>query len=285
MRIFITGADGQLGTALQNQLSHHELFGADLPEIDITDNETIVAAVMNFHPDVVLHCAAYTDVEGAAQNPELAYRINGLGTQNVALACLRAGADMVHMSTNEVFAGNQPEGYEEWMPADPQNPYAYSKVAAEQHVRAILSHYYIVRTAWLFAPGGQNFVHAILRSAQEGRQLRVVADEVGNPTYALDLAQALSKLIEMQRYGTYHFVNEGHCSRLTFARKALTLSGLGHVPITPILSSEYARASSPPLYSALNNTAGAAIGIRLRPWQEALADYLKESPGLDAPQS
>ena len=275
MRIFITGAHGQLGEAIQMQLSEHELFAADLPEIDITDRPLLVDSVMNFGPDVVIHCAAYTDVEGAARNPGLAYLINGRGTQNVALASLKAGADMVHMSTNEVFAGDQPDGYEEWMPVSPINPYARSKTAAEFHVRSILSRFYIVRTAWLFAPKGHNFIHAILRSAQEGGQLRVVADEIGNPTYAVDLSEALTKLIATEQYGTYHFVNEGHCSRLTFAREALRLSGFDHIPITPILSSQYARASSPPLMSALKNVAGAAIGIRLRPWQEALAEYLK----------
>ncbi len=276
MRIFITGADGQLGRALQTQLSDHQLLAADLPEIDITDNAMIVDAVLSFQPDVVIHCAAYTDVEGCVLDPELAYRVNGLGTQNVALACLRAGSDMVNLSTNEVFAGDRPEGYEEWMPVSPGNPYARSKAASEFHVRSILSRHYIVRTAWLYAAGGQNFIHAVLRAAKEGRQLRVVADEIGNPTYAEDLAGGLCKLITTGQYGTYHFVNEGHCSRLTFAREALSMCGLVHVPITPILSSEYTRASSPPQFGALKNITGAAIGIRFRPWQEALAEYLRD---------
>jgi dTDP-4-dehydrorhamnose reductase len=276
MRIFITGASGQLGTALQTQLSEHELFTADLPEIDITNKEQLVDEVTQYRPDVVIHCAAYTDVDGAAQNPELAYHVNGLGTQNVALACLHAGADLVHISTNEVFAGDQPDGYEEWMQANPINPYGRSKAAAEFHVRGILSKYYIVRTAWLYARGGHNFIHAILNTAREEGQLRIVADEVGNPTYARDLAGALTQLIRTQQYGTYHFVNQGQCSRLTFAREILRLKGLEDVPVTPILSSEYTRASSPPQFSGLKNLAGAAIGIRLRPWQEALAEYLRE---------
>jgi dTDP-4-dehydrorhamnose reductase len=274
MRIFITGANGQLGKALQQELSRYELLSTDLPELDITVRGDIEEAVLDFQPAVVIHCAAYTDVEEAARNPALAYKVNGLGTQNVALACLRSGADMVHLSTNEVFGGDYLEGYEEWMPVYPRNPYARSKAAAEFHVRGILANYYIVRTAWLFAEGGRNFIHAILDAAREGRPLRVVSDEVGNPTYAVDLAEALGKLILRRQYGTYHFVNEGSCSRLTFAREALRLSGLEDVKVTPILSSEYTRESVPPFYSSLKNIAGAAIGIRLRPWQEALAEYL-----------
>ena len=196
MRIFITGANGQLGMALQRQLTSHELAVTDLPDMDITDTQAIIEATVNFAPDVVLHCAAYTDVDGCALNPSLAYRVNGLGTQNVALACQRSGAEMVHISTNEVFAGDRPDGYDEWMPVDPINPYACSKAAAEFHVRGLLSKFYIVRTAWLYADGGKNFIHSILRSAEKSTALRVVADEIANPTYAGDLAAALVSLIE-----------------------------------------------------------------------------------------
>jgi dTDP-4-dehydrorhamnose reductase len=277
MRIFITGAKGQLGMVLQGQLAGHDLGIADLPEIDITDYGALAEAVLSFQPDVVIHCAAYTNVDGCARDPELAYRINGLGTQNVALTCRRAEAQLVHLSTNEVFAGERPQGYDEWMLPNPVNAYARSKVAAEHHVRSIVSRHYIVRTAWLYGPRSANFIQAILRAARDNGVLRVVADEIGNPTYVEDLAGAIARLIELQRFGTYHLVNEGSCSRLAFAREALRLSGLEQVPVTPILSREYVRASTPPLYSALNNIAAAAIGIRLRPWQEALAAYLAET--------
>ena len=274
MKIFITGAAGQLGTALQASLSQHRLALVDLPEVDITDYHAIAHEIAAFVPDIVIHCAAYTDVDGCARDPELAYRVNGLGTQNVALACLESGAQMVHISTNEVFPGRRPEGYEEWMPVEPINPYAVSKVAAEFYVRGIVARHYIVRTAWLYAPGGRNFVHAILRAAEQHNRLRVVADEIGNPTYVEDLVQAIGALIQTGQFGTYHLVNEGACSRLQFAQEALRLSGLGDVPITPILAEDYKRDSSPPLAAALKNIAAAAIGIRLRPWQDALADYL-----------
>jgi dTDP-4-dehydrorhamnose reductase len=276
MRILITGASGQLGTALTHALTGHDLIPVDLPEVDITDRSILFAAVERARPELVIHCAAYTDVDGSARNPELAYRVNALGTQNVALACLAAGAAMGHISTNEVFAGDRPAGYEEWMPLSPRNPYAKSKAAAEAHVRALLNRYYVIRTAWLFAPAGHNFVHAILRRARETGAVRVVTDEVGNPTSAVDLARAISCLITTGQYGIYHFVNSGACSRWAFANEILKQAGLSDVVNTPILSSAYPRPSSPPPFSALHNRNGAAIGIILRPWQEALADYLRD---------
>ena len=152
---------------------------------------------------------------------------------------------------------------------------ANAKAAAEHHVRHILQRAYIVRTAWLYAAGGRNFIHAILNRARSSGQLRVVTDEVGNPTYAKDMAEAIAQLIQTHQYGTYHFVNSGSCSRWEFANEILRQAGLTHVVNTPILGSEFKRASTPPPYAVLHNIAAAAIGIRLRPWQEALADYLQ----------
>lgn len=274
MRILITGAKGQLGQALELALATHELSLVDLPEVDITSKSAIAAAVDDARAEIVIHCAAYTDVDGAARDPSLAYHVNGLGTQNVALACRESGASMVHLSTNEVFSGDNTAGYEEWMPLAPINPYGRSKAAAEVHVRELLERHFIVRTAWLFAPGGRNFVHAIKKRAIENGYLHVVADEVANPTYAPDLAAAIARLITTGQFGTFHLVNEGACSRWAFAREILRQSGLGDVPVTPILSKAYARASQPPAYSALLNRQAAGLGITLRGWQDALSEYL-----------
>lgn len=275
MRIMITGGLGQLGTALQTALTQHELLAFDLPEVDITDKNAVFTAVSTFNPHVLIHCAAYTNVDGCAKDPELAYKVNGLGTQNVALACQKFGAAMVHISTNEVFAGDNPAGYEEWMTRNPVNAYGRSKAAAETHVQNILSRYYIVRTAWLYAPQGHNFIHAILDRARQTGQIRVVTDEIGNPTYSKDLAAAIGQLIETEQYGIYHLVNSGSCSRWAFANEILRLTGLDEVVNTPILAKEFKRPSTPPPYGALHNIAGKAIGIECRPWQTALADYLR----------
>jgi dTDP-4-dehydrorhamnose reductase len=276
MRILITGGAGQLGTALQAELTQHVLFPIDLPQVDITDRQVLFANVADTKPDLIIHCAAYTNVDGCAKDPALAYKVNGLGTQNVALACQQFGATMVHISTNEVFAGDNPAGYEEWMPLSAVNPYGRSKAAAEVHVKNILSNFYIVRLSWLFAPGGRNFIHAILDRARRTGQLRVVTDEVGCPTYSVDLAKAIGQLIETGQYGIYHFVNSGSCSRWAFANEILRLAGLTDVVNTPILGKEFKRPSTPPPFGTLHNIAGKAIGIELRPWQEALAEYIQE---------
>jgi dTDP-4-dehydrorhamnose reductase len=275
MHILLTGALGQLGRALQDALSGHALTRVDLPEVDITDRESFSHIVDDSRPDLVIHCAAYTDVDGSARDPVLAHRVNALGTQNVALACQAGNIPLVHISTNEVFSGDNPAGYEEWMPLSPRNSYGVSKAAAETHVRSLLNRYYIIRTAWLYAPGGRNFIHAILRRARETGSIRVVTDEIGNPTYVSDLAQAIARVIATGQYGIYHFVNEGACSRWAFANEILRLAGLSQVINTPILGSAFSRPSSPPPFGALHNRNGAAIGITLRPWQEALADYLQ----------
>lgn len=274
MRIVITGGLGQLGMALQEVLIDHELVIVDLPETNITDREAIETVIHRVKAEVVIHCAAYTDVDDCTRNPDLAYQINALGTQNVVLSCEKIGAELVHISTNEVFAGDRVEGYQEWMPLDPINAYGRSKAIAETFVRNHSNRYYIVRTAWLYAAGGRNFIHAIIANARSEGAVRVVADEVANPTYVKDLANAISRLIRTGQYGTYHFTNAGSCSRWSFAGEILRLAGLDQVRNIPVLGRDYGRASTPPPFAALHNIAGAAIGITLRPWQDALRDYI-----------
>lgn len=278
MRIFITGIKGQLGQALVRILTGHVVAGCDLPELDVTDRPRIEEALRLFRPDVVIHTAAWTNVDGCAQNPQEAYRVNALGTQNVALACAACEATLVYVSTNEVFDGTAQEPYPEWEPPHPINPYGRSKAAGEWFVSHLLQRFYIVRTAWLYAVGGRNFPHRIVRLADEvlaGQrdELRVVIDEVSNPTYTPDLAAAIASLIETKAYGIYHLTNTGFCSRYEFAREILRLSGRECVPLTPITLNEFRRASTPPRFAPLANIAAAAHGIQLRPWQEALADF------------
>ncbi|HID86815.1 MAG TPA: dTDP-4-dehydrorhamnose reductase [Anaerolineae bacterium] len=274
MRIAITGAKGQLGTSLRNVLAGETLLLMDLPDHDITGVD-VIPAIADFAPHVVIHAAAMTDVDGCELNPDAAFRVNALGTRNVALACQRCGAAMVYISTDYVFDGTKGEPYWEFDEPNPISIYGQSKLAGERTVQALLDRFYIVRTAWLYARGGNNFVAKILRLARERDELAVVTNEVGSPTYAPDLARAIARLIQHPLYGIYHLVNEGSCSRYEFARKILDYAGLEDYALRPLES--YPRPARPPAYAPLRNfVAATQLGIVLRPWEEALRAYFGE---------
>lgn len=272
MRILITGAQGQVGQALITALQQqHVLLPFDHTALDIS-KLSACSQIIALQPDCVVHSAAYTNVDGCARDPSHALRVNGLGTKHIALACQQLGIPLVYISTNEVFDGRAKQPYIEFDPPNPINPYGYSKWVGEQVVQQLLHRYYIVRTAWIFG-GKHSFVRTILRLAQERDELKVVDDEIGNPTYAPDLAQAIARLIEQPAYGIYHFTNEGYCSRFEFAREILGQAEI-NTPLKPIKLAEYKRDSTPPAFGALHNFVGAAdLSIKLRPWQTALADY------------
>lgn len=281
MRIFLTGASGKLGSALQAALTarRHEVIATDVDRIDVTDFAATRDAIAEAQPELVIHPAAWTDVDGCARDPQRAVLVNGFGAQHVALAAAAVGAAVAYISTNEVFDGRASRPYLEYDRPNPPNAYGYSKWVGEQATITLNPRHYIVRTAWLFAHGGANFLHSVLNAAREGRQLRVVANEVANPTYTNDLAEAIAALVETERYGIYHLVNEGACSRYELARYALERAGLGDTPVQKISSHQWSRPSTPPPYSALANMAGALVGIRLRPWQEAVDTFLaREQP-------
>lgn len=277
MRILITGSAGQLGRALQKVLADQELILLDLPQFDVAE-PTAVKIISDFSPNLAIHCAAMTYVDGCAKDPDTAFKINAFGTQNVAHACLRCNAEMVYISTNEVFDGQAGRPYREDDMPHPINPYASSKRAGEQMAaRYLKTGLYIVRTAWVFAPEGNNFPAKIIAAADSGNPLRVVTDEVSTPTYAPDLAEAIARLTQTHAYGIYHFTNAGYCSRYDFAKEILRQSGRAHIPIEPITLADYPRASTVPPFAPLANTRGPELGIELRPWAEALAAYFLES--------
>ncbi len=277
MRIAVTGAAGQLGAAFLAALNpEHSIIPLDRSTIELGDPSTAdrIAAT---RADLVIHPAAYTDVDGCARDPERAYRINALGTQYVALGCRRISAPLVYISTNEVFPGDANTPYSEYDPPRPINAYGRSKWAGEQIVRELLASFFIVRVAWLFG-GPRNFVQTVLRLAANppAAGLRMVADEIGSPTYAPDVAAAVARLITTDRYGTYHLVNAGHCSRYDFCRAILDRAGYADLPVTPIALADFQRASTPPASTPLANLAGTALGLELRPWEDALETFLKQ---------
>lgn len=274
MRVAITGAHGQLGQAVMAALAdQHDLVPLGHGQLELADPATVdqIAAT---GAEVVIHAAAYTNVDGCARDPLLAYRVNGLGTRYVALGCRRINAVLVYISTNEVFAGDGRRPYFEHDPTGPINPYGQSKLAGEHAVRELWPRHFIVRVAWLFG-GERNFVRTVLRLAANppAGGLRMVADEIGSPTYAPDVAAGLARLITTDYYGTYHFVNDGMCSRYEFAAEILRRAGID-TPLHPIRLRDFQRDSTPPPYTPLANVAGAALGITFRPWQEALEAYL-----------
>lgn len=277
MRILVTGAAGRLGSQLVTTLNarNHEVIGCDTGEFDIADFHATKTAISDIKPDLVIHPAAWTDVEGCAQDPEKAVLINGFGTQHVALAAAAVGAAMMYISTNEVFDGSAIRPYREYDVTHPINPYGYSKWVGEQALMHINPRHYIVRIAWMFSHGGKNFVQSILAAAAANKPLRVVLNEVANPTYTNDAAQAIAALAETERFGIYHFVNEGACSRFEFARYVLDRAGYADTHIEPISASEWKRLSTPPTYAAMENCAGKLLGITLRPWQQAVDAFLE----------
>jgi dTDP-4-dehydrorhamnose reductase len=279
MRVLITGHCGQLGRTLSSRLP--EAQGVDLPEVDITQQESIDEAVGKAEPELIIHCAAMTNVDGAARDPALAERINGLGTANVARAASRSKAALVYISTNEVFDGTKKEPYLESDAPNPINAYGKSKLEGERNAARATNDLYIVRTSWVAAPGGSNFIHRIQQIADERGRLQVVTDEVASPTFVDDLADAILRLVATHRFGVYHLTNAGYCSRYDYARKILEMSGRSHIPVDPITLAQFPRPSTPPKFSPLANVNAAAFGITLPRWEESLRAFLDGAEGRE----
>ena len=281
--ILLVGAQGQLGKAIQRVYSQR-------PQVRVTcwtiDDHDIAAPVTrddvaDLAPDVVINAAAWTYVDGAEHDPDGAYAANMLGPKHLAEGCAACGAALVQISTNEVFPGAPGVFYREYDQPQARGAYARSKLAGETAVRQMLDRLYIVRIAWLFGPDGDNFPGKILAAADRLGALRVVDDEFGNPTYAPDTAAAMAALVDTGRYGIYHLVNEGWCSRYQLARAVLDASGRGHVPVTPISHQEWVRPSAPPLHAVLVNQTAASLGIVLRPWTAAVEEYCRMRQNLE----
>ncbi|MBI2954738.1 MAG: dTDP-4-dehydrorhamnose reductase [Chloroflexi bacterium] len=277
MRILVTGARGQLGRELQRTLAEDDVLAVGHSEMNVTDRGKVMEVISDFEPEIVVHSAAYTNVDGCELNPDLAYQVNALGTQNVALAAAAVGAALVYISTDYVFDGQKGAPYLEFDDRAPINIYGHSKLAGERYVQMTLSRFYIVRTAWLYGEG-TNFVRTILALADSRKELQAVTDEIGSPTYAMDLAEAIGELIRHPAYGVYHLTNEGNCSRHEFM-SAICEAANKRVALIPVTAEEFL-AKNPlparrPKSSALRNfCASTSLGIKLRPWREALDAFI-----------
>jgi len=215
----LVGAGGMLGSMVRRCLAHSfhvELL--DLPDFDLTDRTRVLEVMSGLRPRVIINCAGFTDVDGCESREREATLVNGFGPGNLAAAALETGATLVHISTDYVFDGQKGEPYSEDDTPHPMSAYGRSKLKGEREILASgLERFYIVRTSWLFGPGGRNFVKTILRLAREREELRIVADQVGCPTFTEDLAEGMVRLLAGGRFGTYHFANEGSCSWFDFA--------------------------------------------------------------------
>lgn len=277
MRVLVIGSNGQLGTDLVELLSlQHGLavLGVDLPDIDITDPQSVELVFGGFDPDVVVNCAAWTAVDQAETHEDAALRVNGLGPRVIAEECRKAAAWLVHVSTDYVFDGKATSPYAEDAEPDPAGAYGRTKLAGEVAVREVLpDSHYIVRTAWLYGRHGSNFVKTMLRLEGERETVSVVDDQRGQPTYARDLAGQIVAMIEAHpQAGTFHGTNSGETTWYQFAREIFRLAGADPERVLPTTSAEFALPAPRPSYSVLGHARWAEQGMTpMRDWREALA--------------
>lgn len=286
-KAFITGSNGQLGRELSKQLSQRgiDFAGYDIPDLDISDYDSSLEIIEKENPDIIINCAAMTNVDGCETDEETAYRVNEEGARVMAKIAAQKDIPIVHVSTDYVFDGDgivengELRPYIESDPVDPQSVYGKSKAKGEDAVREETDKHFIIRTAWLYGDG-HNFVKTMLRLAKDHPVLTVVDDQVGSPTSTVDLANAIIELMDTEEYGTYHGTCEGVCSWADFAAEILRQAG-SETTVTPVSSEEYAKTAGRPVakrpaYSVLENKHLNDLDKNVfRPWPEALTEYLQ----------
>ncbi|HAQ39733.1 MAG TPA: dTDP-4-dehydrorhamnose 3,5-epimerase [Clostridiales bacterium] len=278
LKFLVTGVNGQLGHDVAKKLRelNLEVTAVGRNEFDLTDKEQIKNYITEAKPDVIIHCAAYTTVDKAEDERELCYRVNVEGTKNIAEAAKEINAKLVYISTDYVFDGEGTEPFSEGAEPNPINYYGYTKELGEQIVKKSIDRYFIVRTSWVYGINGNNFVKTMLELAETKDDISVVADQIGAPTYTVDLAKFIVNLVQTNHYGTYHGVNEGYCSWYEFAKTIFEKANI-NVKLKPIETSKYPTKAKRPKNSRLfkGNTDAAGIA-RLPNWEDALDRFLVE---------
>ena len=272
MKVFVTGASGQLGYDVCRELENRnfEYRGVSSKELHIMDRDAVFRELTDYRPDAVIHCAAYTKVDQAEDEPEKCWAVNVDGTRNIAEACREIGAKMVYISTDYVFPGTGEQFYAPVDPVGPVNTYGRSKLAGELAVQSLLDRYFIVRISWVFGKNGNNFVKTMLRLAETRTELNVVCDQIGSPTYTADLAPLLCDMVQREKYGIYHATNEGTCSWAEFAEEIFYQANK-KMAVHHITSSEYPSRAKRPLNSRLSKACLSAEGFRRLPdWRNAV---------------
>jgi len=283
-KILVTGSSGMLGVDLCNRLSSdYEVVELDVKKAtnsircDISNKDNTIKSIREAKADLIIHTAAWTDVDGCEKDPDRVRKINIDGTENIALSAKEFKIPLIYISTDFVFDGKKRAPYTEKDQPNPESVYARSKLEGEKRV-AKLEKFLILRTGWLYGKNGKNFVSAILEAAKNKKELKVVNDQTGSPTYTKDFAEAILRLLKKDAaQGTYHITNKGMVSWFEYAKEILKMSGLHNVKVIPITTTQLGRPAKRPLYSVLNNDKfEKATNFVMRPWREALKEYLNE---------
>lgn len=276
MKIMITGANGQLGSELVNLMrqTSFEAYAYTKEELDITNDKLVIEEVDKVRPDVIINAAAFTKVDLAEEQEDLAYAVNAYGQRNLAAAAERIGSKVCYISTDYVFDGQGNRPYREYDTTNPLGVYGGSKYAGEELTKQLSSKFFIIRTAWVYGEYGPNFVKTMLNLAQKQKELGVVADQNGSPTYTLDLAEFIVELIQTDRFGTYHATNSGSCSWFEFAEAIFEIKNMD-IKVNQLTTEQFPRPAKRPQYSVLDNFALRVNGFKeLRHWKLALAEFL-----------
>ena len=276
MKILITGSNGMLGHDLIEVLNdNHELILTTSKTLDITDKDNVIDFIVENRPDIVINSAAYTNVDACEENQKTAFNVNCQGVKNLAIACRKIDCPLVHISTDYVFNGENTRPWVEDDEIGPISVYGKSKLKGEEAILETLEKFFIIRTAWLYGINGGNFPKTMLELAENHSQIKVVYDEVGTPTYTLDLAKAISELINTDYYGIYHITNSGSCSWCEFSRYIFEIAEKD-VEVIPVTALEFARPAPRPHYSVLNNKNWIENGFEpLRSYKDAVKDYIE----------
>jgi len=290
MKLLITGGKGQLGLQIRSIIErgkseigeideiykNAEIIYVSHDELDITILKDVLEYIEKYRPDIIINCAAYTNVDRCESDIDTAFKVNAIGPRNLAIAAQRVGAKLLHVSTDYVFNGTGDIPFREYDIPQPINVYGKTKLLGEQYVREFCDKYFIVRTAWLYGKYGKNFVYTILNAAKEKGYLEVVNDQRGNPTNAEDFAYHILKLVLIDEYGIYHCTGKGECSWYDFACKIVEYAGI-NCTVVPITSDKINRAAKRPSYSSLDNMMlRCTIGDKMRNWEDALKVFIDD---------
>lgn len=295
MRILISGANGQLGKELTRilntgfaeigeipcTLKNADIINTDVDNLDITNINDVLSFVENERPQVIINCSAFTNVDLCETDKDTAFNVNSLGPRNLAIAAQKVNTKLIHISTDYVFSGDGNEPYCEYDICNPQSIYGKTKYLGEQYVKEFCSKYFIVRTSWLYGYEGNNFVKTIMNLAEQRESIKVVNDQRGNPTNANDLAYHILKLVDSNEYGIYHCTGNGECSWYDFACKIVECANI-NCEVMPCTTEEFPRPAKRPSYSSLNNMMlKNTIGDKMRFWQDALKNFIKNYEGVN----